>query len=256
MLADASRTPSTSPKPKNPQSPQLTLIESRQRQSLVYSTVTSNSNMEPNCSTFQTKAKWPKPSLLITTPMAPPGTILISTSVSKIGDSYTKHVSTAYPPTLRKPDGQTLPQPVATATRLRPYHILDHCRPDLVHIRERHNKLVKRITDAIRFSTITTDRTIVDSGLPLRPDIVVEEDDRILIIDVTCPFDNGADALDEAAQARRLKYHCVSTKKRCEIYPFVVGPLGSGTHLTNSYLQNLEWQHAIAHSSGSSVALM
>ncbi len=118
------------------------------------------------------------------------------------------------------PDSETLP------------HILNHCRPDLVHIRTRHNKLVTRITDAIRFGTITTDRTIATSGLPLRPDIVVEEDDRTLIIDVTCPFDNGPDALEEAAQAKILKYeplreHCQSTGKPCEILPFVVGSLGS-----------------------------
>ena len=45
-------------------------------------------------------------------------------------------------------------------------HILNHCRPHLVHIRERHNKIVTRITDSIRFGHITTDRTIQASGLP------------------------------------------------------------------------------------------
>ena len=111
-------------------------------------------------------------------------------------------------------------------------HVLNHCRPELIHIRERHNQIATRITDAIRFGQVTTDRTIRESGLPLRPDIVVEEDDRILIIDVTCPFDNGAAALDEAAQAKITKYeplkqHCLSTGKRCEILPFVVGSLGT-----------------------------
>ena len=116
-------------------------------------------------------------------------------------------------------------------------HILNHCRPDLVNIRTRHNKIVTRITEAVRHGSITTDRTIAASGLSLRPDIVVEEDDRILIIDVTCPFDNGPDALEEAAETKRLKYqplkeHCDTTGKHCEILPFVIGSLGSW-HPTN-----------------------
>lgn len=121
-------------------------------------------------------------------------------------------------------------------------HVLCHCRPDLVHIRSRHNQLVSRLTTATRFGNITTDRAIQESGLPLRPDIVIEEEDRTLIIDVTCPFDNGPDALEEAARAKISKYeplktHFVNLGKQCEILPFVVGALGSwyppNEHLLN-----------------------
>ena len=61
---------------------------------------------------------------------------------------------------------------------------------------------------------------------------MVEEDDRVIIIDVTCPFDNDTDALSEAALAKVHKYQplkefLVFKGKSCEIYPFVVGAFGS-----------------------------
>ena len=58
-------------------------------------------------------------------------------------------------------------------------HIINHCRPDLVHIRSRHNKVVTRITDAVRFGQITTNRTIADSGLQLRPQHFIQRTNRI-----------------------------------------------------------------------------
>ena len=110
-------------------------------------------------------------------------------------------------------------------------HVICHCRPHMVQIRDRHNSIVTRLTNAIRFGKITTDRTIAESNLRLRPDVVVEEGNRVMLIDVTCPFDNDTDALSEAANAKVLKYQPLkefleSKGKSCEIYPFVVGALG------------------------------
>ena len=58
----------------------------------------------------------------------------------------------------------------------------------------------------IRFGKITTDRTVTESNLRLQPDVVVEEGNRDMLIDVTCPFDNDTDALSDAANAKVLKY--------------------------------------------------
>ena len=58
-------------------------------------------------------------------------------------------------------------------------HIINHCCPDLVHIRSRHNKVVTRITDAVRFAQISTDRTIDDSGLQLRPQHFIQRTNRV-----------------------------------------------------------------------------
>ena len=111
-------------------------------------------------------------------------------------------------------------------------HVICHCRPHMVQIRDRHNSIVTRLTNAIRFGKITTDRTVAESNLRLRPDVVVEEGNQVLLIDVTCPFDNDTNALSDAANAKVLKYQplkefLVSKGKSCEIYPFVVGALGS-----------------------------
>lgn len=111
-------------------------------------------------------------------------------------------------------------------------HVVCHCRPQMTQIRDRHNKIVDRITNAVRFGEIRTDRAVKESGLRLRPDIVVKEENEVLIVDVTCPFDNDVNALSDAAEHKFLKYqplkeHFIARGFKCEIYPFVIGALGS-----------------------------
>ena len=53
-------------------------------------------------------------------------------------------------------------------------HVVCHCRPQMTQIRDRHNKIVDRLTNAVRFREITMDKTVRTSGLRLRPDIVVD----------------------------------------------------------------------------------
>ncbi|XP_046856069.1 uncharacterized protein LOC124449163 [Xenia sp. Carnegie-2017] len=111
-------------------------------------------------------------------------------------------------------------------------HVICHCRPSMVQIRDRHNLLVARLLNATRFGEITTDRAVQGSGLRLRPDIIIEEDNEVLIIDVACPFDNDENALAEAAQQKITKYeplkrHFIESGRQCQVVPFVVGALGS-----------------------------
>ena len=92
----------------------------------------------------------------------------------------------------------------------------------MVQIRDRHDAIVSRLLNAISFGKVTTDRTIQESNLRLRPDVVVEEDNRVLLIDVTCPFDNDTDVLSDASSARIEKYaplkeFLLSKGKSCEI---------------------------------------
>lgn len=111
-------------------------------------------------------------------------------------------------------------------------HVLCHCRPNMVNITTRHNKIVDRVSNAIRFGTVTTDSTVEGSNSLLRPDIVIEEGNRAIIIDVCCPFDNDVDALREAEQRKLTKYeglkrHFVDSGKQCEVFGFVIGALGT-----------------------------
>ena len=107
-------------------------------------------------------------------------------------------------------------------------HAICHCRPQVTQIRDWHNKIVQRIVNTARFGEIQTDKAVRDSGLRLRPDIVIKDTNHVFIIDVTCPFDNDANALSEAPQHKYSKYqHFIALGLQCEIYQFVIGALGS-----------------------------
>ena len=101
----------------------------------------------------------------------------------------------------------------------------------MVAIRQRHDKICDRLTNAIRFGEVTTDRCVPDTSR-LRPDIVLEELNQVSIIDVTCPFENDPQALDDAAQRKVNKYaslveHFLGIGKQATVLPFVIGALGT-----------------------------
>ena len=110
-------------------------------------------------------------------------------------------------------------------------HVICHCLPNMVAIRQRHDKICDRLTNAIRFGEVTTDRCVPDTSR-LRPDIVLEELNQVSIIDVTCPFENDPQALDDAAQRKVNKYaslveHFLGIGKQATVLPFVIGALGT-----------------------------
>ena len=74
-------------------------------------------------------------------------------------------------------------------------------------------------------------------GSPVRPDIVIEKDNHVTIIDVCCPFENGPEAMEEAVAHKEVKYHHLKTffeakGRSCDMYGFAVGALGAW-HPTN-----------------------
>ena len=102
----------------------------------------------------------------------------------------------------------------------------------MVAIRHHHNSIVQRLTNAIRFGEVITDRCIENSNSNLRPDIVIQENNKVIIIDVCCPFDNDPEALTDAENCKLnkcefLKHFFTSQGKYSEVYGFVVGALGS-----------------------------
>ena len=123
-------------------------------------------------------------------------------------------------------------------------HVLNHCHTNMVAIRQRHEKIVDRLTNAVRFGTITTDRRVTEANSALRPDIVVEEDNRVTVIDVCCPFDNDPEAMSNAEIQKVHKYdilkqHFVATGKSCEVLAFVIGSLGSWHPANEAVLRRL-----------------
>ena len=111
-------------------------------------------------------------------------------------------------------------------------HTICHCPPNMVLIRQRHNKIVNRLVKAVRFGEVITDRSVAESNLNLRPDIVVKEDNKVIIVDVCCPFENDPEALQEAETRKTEKYQplkafFLSQGLQCEVFGFVVGSLGA-----------------------------
>jgi hypothetical protein len=80
----------------------------------------------------------------------------------------------------------------------------------MVQIRERHNSVVNRLAKAIGnmalavYGNIQLDCQFNGLDDECRLDIVIQEDNQVTIIDVTCPFDNDENALS-AAYFNKLK---------------------------------------------------
>ena len=111
-------------------------------------------------------------------------------------------------------------------------------------ILRRHNSIVDRIINAVQRGYITTDQQVRAANSRLRPDIIVEEDKKVLIIDVCCPFDNNAEALRDAQQRKLGKYEglkqfFVGQGKQCKVFGFVIGALGSWHPANENVLREL-----------------
>ena len=94
-------------------------------------------------------------------------------------------------------------------------HVLCHCRPNMPSILRRHNSIVDRIVNAVQRGSITTDQQVRAANSRLRPDIIVEDDKKVLIIDVCCPFDNNAEALRDAEQRKPMPMKTFCANSGC-----------------------------------------
>ena len=132
--------------------------------------------------------------------------------------------SGGHSPTCRKcqslGDNETLP------------HIICHCPPNLPSITRRHNSILERLSKAIHRGSFTIDKVVPGAPGNNRPDVVITDGNKVTIIDVTCPFENGHEALSEAAQRKVDKYrylidHFRTLGMSAKVFGFVVGPLGA-----------------------------
>ena len=110
-------------------------------------------------------------------------------------------------------------------------HIICNCRPNMVSITARHNKVLDRLVKEIKQGEISIDQVVPDAPGEDRPDIVVRDGDKALIIDITCPFENDKTALMVADNRKKEKYDYLidffKTKNvRAKVFGFVVGALG------------------------------
>ncbi|KAG8171524.1 hypothetical protein JTE90_012037 [Oedothorax gibbosus] len=114
-------------------------------------------------------------------------------------------------------------------------HVINHCTSHSATWNLRHNEIQDRIVRAIpsRSGTVTVNRRVPDTTLPLRPDIVVRRPDgSLLIIDVTVPFEDRVEALVKARRIKINKYQPLvdelATKGiTASVDAIIVGALGS-----------------------------
>ena len=110
-------------------------------------------------------------------------------------------------------------------------HIICHCRPNMPAITKRHDSVLQRLTNAIHRGTYTVDKVVPGAPGNNRPDLVITDNHKVTIVDVTCPFENNENALTSAAKRKEDKYnylidHFRSLNLQAKVFGFVVGPLG------------------------------
>lgn len=111
-------------------------------------------------------------------------------------------------------------------------HVLNHCQSNLHKGTHRHNLIVTRVKNAAsrKWNILYENQELM--GTRLKPDLVLEKNDHLLILDITCPFDDGIETLKKARRDKILKYQLLvdllSTKyKTVAVDAIVVGSLGS-----------------------------
>ena len=100
----------------------------------------------------------------------------------------------------------------------------------------RHDAILDRIVKAVPASigAISVNRKVADSSLAIRPDLVVTDvtNRKVVIMDVTVPFENRYEALVLARQAKTDKYEPLVNELKeksfsVEMDALVVGSLGT-----------------------------
>lgn len=103
----------------------------------------------------------------------------------------------------------------------------------MVPIRRRHDNIQQRLVTAIRHGDVFVNQHVPGDPNPReRPDITVIEGNKVTVIDICVPFDNGPNACTTAAQAKVEKYSALRQALRdmgrdVEVHGFIVGALGT-----------------------------
>jgi hypothetical protein len=119
-------------------------------------------------------------------------------------------------------------------------HVLCHCKPQLGRkITDQHNAIQNRLVRAVRGQRREQSRLFVNqactvAGRNVRPDLVLINDKtkEVSIVDITCPFENGKDALLAARVRKAEKYKLEADSYAAQGYKvycgaIVVGALGT-----------------------------
>ena len=129
-------------------------------------------------------------------------------------------------------------------------HVLNRCHRQMGQmIRERHGKILQRLQKAIPRSLgeVFLEQEIPGDPERNRPDLVVvdEENKKIIVVDVTVPFEGEQNSLQEARKHKEEKYSALkswlmSKYDEVTLSAFVVGALGSWDDNNEPVLRSLK----------------
>ena len=124
-------------------------------------------------------------------------------------------------------------------------HIICNCPPNMVAITARHDKILKRLVDTIQFGDISVDKIVPGAPGSNRPDIVIREGNKAVIIDVSCPFENDSESMDISARRKVEKYNYLVDffalqNVQAKVFGFIVGSLGGWYKANELVLNELE----------------
>ncbi len=114
-------------------------------------------------------------------------------------------------------------------------HVINHCMRHAAKMQQRHNALVSRVRKAAEgrnWEVLSANQRVPETADGGRPDLVLRKDREVIIVDITCPFENGEDAFAEARRVKEAKYNDLAnqlriTHQRVVVEAFIVGPLGA-----------------------------
>ncbi|KAL5510008.1 hypothetical protein EMCRGX_G005472 [Ephydatia muelleri] len=114
-------------------------------------------------------------------------------------------------------------------------HVLNHCHYNLGMARDRHNAILERIVKAVPefMGTKMKEQPLPGTG-DNRPDLTIISPcgRKVMLVEVSCPFEGSPTALEDAAAHKVTKYEplrrqLLQNYSEVTIHPFIVGSLGS-----------------------------
>lgn len=114
-------------------------------------------------------------------------------------------------------------------------HVINHCPASMQLIRQRHDDIQALLVRGIppTLGEIREDQRVPQVNSNLRPDVVIfdENNKKVTMVDIACPFENGANALSATRAGKMNKYEPIAAQLRTngysiKLYALVVGALG------------------------------
>uniref|UniRef100_A0A914YZT9 Reverse transcriptase n=1 Tax=Panagrolaimus superbus TaxID=310955 RepID=A0A914YZT9_9BILA len=98
-------------------------------------------------------------------------------------------------------------------------HVLNNCEPSFEAMTKRHNAVVDRLMDGFKQRKKKTQEILLDKIIPitsstLRPDITIidTQNKEVILVDVTCPFENLPAAFVKARERKLEKYQSIKAE--------------------------------------------